>query len=90
MALRRVVMMVVVMMMVTGCKSRWAGEHRQEQNYRENLFHERHPSRIELVTEAPCRTSHQENNEGGDRTGRRMPFQPFIRRSSFASGGLEV
>jgi hypothetical protein len=57
------VMMVVVMVMASG-KSGRAGEDHQEENYRENSFHGSHPSRVDFVTEAPCRISNQESNEG--------------------------
>jgi hypothetical protein len=57
-----VVMVVVVMVVCRKCGR--AGEHHQKQNYRENPLHGSHPSRIEFATEAPCRISYQESNEG--------------------------
>jgi hypothetical protein len=52
-ALPGVVVMVVVMVVMASGKGGWAGEYHQKQNCSENLFHGRHPSRIDLVTEAP-------------------------------------
>jgi hypothetical protein len=63
-ALRGVMVVMVVVMVMAGSKSGGAGKHRQKQNYRKNLFHGRHPNRIELVTEAPCCASYQESKEG--------------------------
>jgi hypothetical protein len=34
-------MVMVVVMVMAGCKSGWAGKHRQKQNDRENLLHGR-------------------------------------------------
>jgi hypothetical protein len=59
-----VVVMVVVMMVMAGGKCGRAGKHHQKENCSENLFHGSHPSRVDFVTEAPCRTSNQESNEG--------------------------
>ncbi len=52
-ALRGVMVVMVVVMVMAGSKSGGAGKHSQKQNYRKNLFHGRHPNRIEMVTEAP-------------------------------------
>jgi len=50
--LRGVMVMMVVVMVMAGGESGWAGKHREEQNYCENLFHGWHPSRIEQPAEA--------------------------------------
>ena len=56
-----VVVMVVVMMVVCRKCGR-ACKHRQKQRDSENLFLGMHPSRIELVTKAPCCASYLKNN----------------------------
>jgi hypothetical protein len=84
-----VVVMVVVVMVMSSGKSGGAGKHHQEQNCGENLFHGRHPSRIELATEASCRTPvSKEQREYQQRSGVRrsafdLPISISIRFSAF-------